>query len=349
MSNDRRNSEEGRRSSRRRTGALAVLVMAAFGLPSAASAAVITLTPTYFATYVDAVTGDNCNGMAPGGNCSGLNAGWHVDPGADNYFQDLYERPTVQTFTNIGGLPKSNEYYGYLDITGARYGYDSSFMYFQTTVFSEYAYKNDGSVDTGQFGSGTRYGVQIENTLLLRGEQNKDTIQASPGAFDSLKAQGFCDSNDDVPGPGGIGTPNEGGNGYDLQVIQTDGYLSGGPTVLYLRSFRNANGSVSVELAFNYALYNASSVNSACRPINPASLSALVFETARGLTDNSNYLWNDRYSQAEAGSPYATGAQNIYQVDNLRTAFQVTQVPEPFSLLLFGVGLAAIARFRSTR
>jgi hypothetical protein len=299
------------------------------------------------------VTGDNCNGMTPAGSCSGRGSGWTVDAGADVYAQDLYERPTAQTFTNMGGGIKASEYYGYLDITSAKYGYDQSWMYFQTNLFSKNLYKNDGSVDTGTFASGTYYGIQINNQLLLRGEQDKSWLASSPGTFRSDKSQGFCDVNNDVPGPGGVTTPNEkSGNGYESQVVQTDGRLSGGGTALYLRSYMNADGSVSVELAFNYALYNARlSINGNCRPIDPSSVS-LVFETTAGMKDNQNYLWNDEYSPGQSGTPYtAAGLKNIYKADNLRADFVARQAPEPASLTLLGVALtvAAVRKRRGLR
>ena len=232
-------------------------------MPLAAAAGTVSLTPTYSQTFTDAITGDNCvntganPGMTPGGSCSGTGAGWTVDALADDYSQDRYERPTVQTFTtNADGEIRSDQYFGYLDITGAQYGFtqpvagsDSAFMFFQLTMFSPVFYKNDGTTDTGQFGSGTQYGVQLGmptaggsdvGVLLLQGEQTTIGLSSSP--FNSLKATGFCDTDNSVPGPGGISVGNEnnipGGNGYESNLIKSDGKIdvgSGGtPDVLFL-------------------------------------------------------------------------------------------------------------------
>jgi len=116
-----------------------------------------------------------------------------VTPGADVYTHDVYERPTSQTYT--GSTPVASEYLGYLALTTAKYGYNDQYMFFQLKLFSPYLYKNDGTVDTGVFGSGTYYGVQWgsangnDGQLLLRTEQSKDTLGVT--SFNSLKTQGW--------------------------------------------------------------------------------------------------------------------------------------------------------------
>jgi hypothetical protein len=292
--------------------------------------------------------------MTVSGGCRG--SGWFVTPGADVYANDVYERPTMQTFTASGGVFVASEYLGYLDLVTAQYGYDSEYAYFQLNLFSRAGYKSDGTVDSEVFGSGTNYGVQLgingdPGTLLLRGEQDKNTVGQ---AFTPLKTQGWYDANNSVGGPGGVGTPNEEDlisnfNGYESQLANDGRFTGTSQNVLFSRSFYNANGTATVELALNYIVYNQMCADSnqstpACPLLNPAAL-AIVFETTRGLKDNQNYLWNDKYNSSEAGSPYsAPGLGNIYELDNMRVGFQQFEpIPEPATLGLLSLGIAGIA------
>lgn len=316
-------------------------------------------TPVYFSDYVDAVTGPNCPAMTREGGCTNTNSGWYVTAGADVYASDVYERPTSQTYTNKSGTIVASEYLGYLDLATAKYGFDDQYMYFQLNVWSPYLYKNDGTVDRGVFGSGTYYGVQLGDAsgngeLLLRTEVTS-TLPTTPGDWTRTKTQGFYDSNNSVSGPGGISVPNEEGiipsfNGYETQVVQTDGYLSNGTNVLFSRWYKNADGTATVEMAFNYAAYNSYCASLGCGI--GTTLPYLVFETTRGLKDNQNYVWNDKYNSTEAGTPYTTaGLGNIYELDNMRASSTVA-VSEPASLALTLAGLSMIgiaAHRRRTR
>ena len=293
--------------------------------------------------------------MTVSGGCSGN--GWFVNAGADVYANDVYERPTMQTFTASGSAFVASEYLGYVDLINAKYGHDATYAYFQLNLFSPAAYKNDGTVDFGQFGSGTYYGVQLgfngdPGTLLLRGEQNTGTVG---GPFQPSKTQGWYDANNTVGGPGGVGTPDEEGiipnfDGYESQVIATDGYVTGtNRSVLFSRSFYNANGTATIELALDYIAYNqfcadSNSSTPVCPLFNPAALT-IVFEATRGLKDNQNYLWNDKYNSLEAGSPYsARGLGNIYELDNMRVGVQnLEPIPEPATLGLLSLGVAGVA------
>ncbi|MEM1098483.1 MAG: hypothetical protein AAGH92_06795 [Planctomycetota bacterium] len=65
-------------------------ITVAFGFQNAGAS---TIAPTYSLTLGDATTGDNAF-SANGGTR------WDVDPGADDYFNEVYERPTAQTYEN---------------------------------------------------------------------------------------------------------------------------------------------------------------------------------------------------------------------------------------------------------
>lgn len=327
--------------------------------------------PVYANQFSDAVTGPNCTGTM--NKVTGCNTpgGWFVTAGADVYSADRYERPTAQTFrAGAPGAPVASEYFGYLDIVSAQYGFDNRYLYFQLKLYSPYLYKNDGTVDMGVFGSGTYYGVQLgssnanDGQLLLRTEQNKDRFGQG---WSAQKNQGWFDQNNSVSGPGGVNTPDEedrisnsgGFNGYETMVVQTDGYLqhnNGSKTdVLFSRSFLdgpiNGNTHAFVELAFDYLAFNSFCVSLGCQ-IDPRSLPYLVFESVRGGSkDPQNYLWNDKYTAAESGSPYQSNKlENVYELDNLRV--DATVVPEPSSVVLLASGLAAMgwmARRRRSR
>ncbi len=280
----------------------------------------LTLSPVYTNEYGDAITGDN--------NTTG--DGWYVDTGADNYDMDEYERPTVQTFVDSNGTPVSTEYFGYLDITGAHSGFDENYMYFGIDVFSQNSFTSDGSV-SGGFGSGTVYGVRF-GELFLRVKGDDSVLQGDTWVTGSN--QGFLDYDGDV-GAGSI-------NGFETEVI-TDGVIADGPDMgtpmLYARIIFNADGSARIEFAFDYQEWNQLFPD---QQLDPANLQDLVFEANRGLKDETNYLWKENYSESEAGSPYGTATQNIYELDTLTA---IKPVPETATLLHLGSGILAGAAF----
>ncbi|MEM9417423.1 MAG: PEP-CTERM sorting domain-containing protein [Planctomycetota bacterium] len=305
--------------------------------------------PTYSLTVGDAITGDN-EFTANGGQR------WNVDSGADNYFEDFYERPTAQTYENRnkpgeGIVAAANEYFGYLDIKEGKYGYDDDYMYFQITLNTGVRKTDDGTVDGGSFGSGTFYGIRLSGDpdgadgLLLRVDGSSKELWGN--TFDSKSAEGYFDADGDIGGPGGITTVNENPGsmtGYEATRIESDGGLSGDTDtkVLFSRIIgpvdgQNIDESVMpvVEIAFAYKLFNQEFANAA---VDPANLQYLEFEADRGLKDNANYLWNDKYSFSEAGTPYDSNnsPQNVYELDTVRL------IPEPGSAVLL-LGLAGLA------
>lgn len=308
-----------------------------------------TISPTYSLMANDATTGDN-QFTANGGQR------WNVDTGADDYFNDFYERPTAQTYENrnkpgVGQVAAANEYFGYLDIKEGKYGYDDHYMYFQMTLYTGVRKTSDGTVDGDSFGSGTQYGVRFSdehvdggNGFLLRVAGDSKELWSS--SFVSKSGEGYYDTNGDVGGVG-ITTVNEGTNGYETTRIESDGGLSGNTSTKVL--FSHIDGPQDgvtiaesvmpvVEIAFDYAAFNAQFPSIA---IDPSALKYLEFEADRGLKDNANYLWNDEYSFSEAGTPYDANnqPQNIYELDTIRL------IPEPSSLILLSLaGMIALLR-----
>ncbi len=242
-----------------------------------------------------------------------------------------------------------SEYHGSLDIDKGFYGFDNTYMYFGISVYSTFIFTNDGLLNPG-FGESAQYLVRIGTDatgaggFLLRSLFNPGVNE---GVFDPLKAEGFLDTNGDV---------TSAGDGFDLQIIDdgldknniADGVADDGTEEVLFASFTFiADGSAFVELAFNFARWNE---NNPDDQITPASLQYLVFETNEGLKANGNYIWMYEYTEAEAGSPYlGVDLGNVYELDTVAGfcgGSPCTGVPEPSTMLLFGIGLAGLGLLR---
>ena len=316
--------------------------------------------PSYSATFQDAITGDN--EFLFGGE-----AYWDVDAGADIYQEDIYERPTIQTYETVNSRFAAKEYWENLDIVTGRAGFDDDYLYISIEM---YGLRNRSSTDSSLEGLKYQYGFRLGTNgsdpasaggllLIVDDPANKD----APTSFNGNKASGFLDTNSDVGGKGiswtkqddedfgGAGSPEVNGDGYDLEVIAdgTDS-RSGSPTknevVLFSRI--NPDNAAIVEFAFDYKAFGLTDSDLLGLPY-------LVFEANKGLQDNQNYLWNDEYNKDEAGSPnpgggpdlnefgFQEGLGDIYELDTLQGG--LVPVPEPASLglLVFG-GLALLIR-----
>ena len=84
--------------------------------------------PAYTSTFTDALTADNAFRGRDG------NQYWTIDAGADQYRNDVYERPTAQTYrvrhaADGSGHFAASEYFPKLSVVYARAGLDSNFLY----------------------------------------------------------------------------------------------------------------------------------------------------------------------------------------------------------------------------
>ena len=99
--------------------------------------------PTFFISFTDARTDDN-QFVGDGGKQR-----WDIDPGADSYQNEYYERPTIQGFNvdSTTGKYATSQYFANLDITTARAGRDSQYFYVEINLVGDYFHKEDNTKD----------------------------------------------------------------------------------------------------------------------------------------------------------------------------------------------------------
>ena len=286
------------------------------------------LDPVYSATFSDAITADEAF-VAKNGQRY-----WTIEAGADDYQNDVYERPTAQTY-EVRKLADGSkrfaaaEYFENLDIEQARVGFDDTFLY--VAVDMQGLNKSTADGKNTLEGLVYRYGFRLSlesdggHGLLVVADQ--PALKNSPSTtFASVGTFVYRDVNGDVGGTGLDVTKedNEGevaGNGYELKVV-SDGKADNGARVLWVRI--DPNDPTVVEFALDYRAFGFTQSDL-------SNLPYLEFEANKGLQDPGNYLWNDEYNQNEAGSPYQAtsgdtsksefgtqGLGNIYELDTLR-------------------------------
>ncbi len=268
-------------------------------------------------TFHDATT----NGNTCGSEC------WTITPGADDYYQELYERPTASMDITSGGKPASQKYYEYIDIDTGQVAIDrdNSIAYFSIDLVGQN--ELDGSSSFKGFGEFYRIRV-ADNADFANGYLFgvKDPYGNSVGSnftgSDSYKTtQSWKDGGTPVTGTG-LANTNEGTTGY------TENTSEGSTDAIRARI---VDDSVQIAVAFGEL------------GIDESYFKYLIFEANKGLTDVGNYFWNDEYSLGEAGSPYDASNPvdgNIYELDTLHGV-----VPIPAAVWLFGSGLLGLFGF----
>jgi len=313
-------------------------------------------TPTYSVTANDSITGLNQFSGTDG------KERWTVTPGADSYQNEFYERPTAQTYNTDGGDFSATEYFEFLDITQARFGYDSQFMFVSIELNGRDKITDDGTSSfiglKSEYGSRFALDADGRNGYLVRVTDPENEHGTTWG---KTKNFGFKDTDGDVgganpSGPSGLsvtkddepaeesGPPALGG--YDTEVI-SDGKKKDNPNkdddLLYARIDPTNNNRV--EIALDYTVLG----------LTQTDIENILYLDAQAIegdpTDPQNYFWNDKYNKLEAGSPYnlaefgsdgtSGGLGNIYELDTVRL------IPEPTSAALLALGgLALLARRR---
>ncbi|MDX2147106.1 MAG: hypothetical protein SFZ23_06245 [Planctomycetota bacterium] len=283
-------------------------------------------TPVYSITTPDANTGAN---VFLG---SDLKNRWSVTAGSDNYFVELYERPTASGFTRIDGRFAAEEYYEYLDITEARFGFDNQWIFVRIDLVG--LDKIDATLVRSPIGLTSQYGFRFSSDadgrfgFMVVSDQPQ--LKNLPNTlWGSLGTSVFEDTNGDVggaatSGPTGltvskqINTEEESGlNGYDAAIVQ-DGQGAVG-NILFVRI--SPTDPTVVELALNYLAFGLT------RQYVESIRYFDVF-AQNSLTPNDMHL-NDKYSAEQAGSPnpaaigneseFGTpGNQSISEIDSVR-------------------------------
>lgn len=285
--------------------------------------------PVFVKTWADCVSGDNQFAAPAGGAFY-----WDIDAGCDSYQNDVYERPTAQSFQFVNGRFGASEYFENLDITQARAGFDATYLYVEIDLVGRNQITSGGSIIP--LGMDARYGFRLSTDpdgrfgLLLVSDQPElklfpATQWGTTGLF------GYLDTNGDVGGAASSGptgltvtksdNPEEesGLNGFDLALI-SDGSLNTGAPVFYARLSPTDNTRIQFALEYARVGFTQQDLR---------TLGYLDFEAVRGGGGESEYLWNDKYENVEAGSPNigpgilqsefgTNGLQAIYELDTLR-------------------------------
>jgi hypothetical protein len=264
--------------------------------------------PSYNQSYVDAVTGTNA--FLRGGNWH-----WRVSAAADAHANDLYERPTAQTYAQYaeGYATAGVEYFGNLDITEGLTSMDGKYAYFGIRLYSRDKVTTDGT-QTAE-GLNYQYGIRLSTAADSRGglliiTDQPESKNGTNWGGNSLFV--YRDSNNDL---------NINGNGYE-SVIASDGKLGGSGAVIAFSRVSPSNDKM-VEIAIDYAALGFTRAQI-------EALGRVVFEANKGTKDPGNYLWNKEYTGAQAGSPNGgsgglsefgtSGLGNVYELDTLNGA-----------------------------
>jgi len=301
-------------------------------------------------TFQDAQTNDNQTTTSGGQR-------WTIDPGADVFEQELYERPTNAMSGTVSGVPAADKYYQYLDIVSGQFALDvtNQYAYFSIDLFGLSEVNSSGAVDLK--GLVDRYRIRVSDNANFGVAPNQLDVpygymfgvdnpsgNSVDGTFDSFVVSGdpnckdtncketyaWVDSRDDGAVTGtALTATGEGTQGYD--------YLTG-PKNQYIQS--RVLGT-SVQLAIAYGALG----------ISESYFSYMIFEAVKGLTDPQNYFWNDEYTLAQAGSPYDPSNPpdgSVYELDTLkglRRFDSPTEIPVPAALPLFAAALGALGFF----
>lgn len=238
--------------------------------------------------------------------------------GADNYYIDLYERPTIQRPDST----KPADYYGFIDIEAIMWGEDANFYYFAIDVVNTL----DG--DLPEY-----YGVEIDfdkdgrGDYFLEVQSPKDSLHKAGWTTKALSL--WYDSNNDV-GKSDPYAPdshaNSAPNGYDREYWKEGSSSYGAPSdQAYVRCL--SSSPTVVEFAIKKGTIG---------DFMSADFRGWAMKGSKNLDE---CYWHDKYTESQAGSPYKSSAYyppgNIYETDNTPwKTNDLTVVPEASSIVL---------------
>jgi hypothetical protein len=208
------------------------------------------------------------------------------DAGCDDYATDYYERP----FNNSD----QDHFFPDLDIVQASLGVDATWFYCRVDLFG----RRDGTKLDALYACELDTDGDGRFDYLITATSPTSNVGTSFGASGVIA---WSDGNNDVgDGVPLAADPPQAGNGYDTKVSdQSCGHAC---------ARIDPTDPTRVEIAFRRSLVG-----------NPATVRWRAW-AEKGLQDPQNWLHHDKYTAAEAGSPYVASAsfptQNIYEDDN---------------------------------
>jgi len=284
--------------------------------------------PTYTTVVADCTT--DGNRFSSGGSFY-----WDVTAGCDRYQNDVYERPTNQTYELRGTRFAASEYFQFIDIEEVRVGNDARYLYVSIDLVGRNNLTSVGdSIPVGLFSKyGFRISTDIDGRFGRRFVSEQPEVRRNPeGRYTSAGTYGYRDTNGDVgggasSGPTGLNVTKTDNpaevsmNGFDSSII-SDGVLDGGPTVLWARI--NPQDVTVVEMALDYIAIGLTAADI-------ANLRYFDVDAVEGGPSSaSDCLWNDKFEDREAGSPNpgpngesefgTNGLGGISAVDTVRVA-----------------------------
>ena len=280
-------------------------------------------------------------------NASNGDTRWTVDPGADRYSRELYERPFSSMDETVGGAPAASTYFEFLDISTGQVALDrvNKHAYFSIDLVGQDEVSG-GSSSTKGFSDYYRIRLSSNRNFASTGSDVssymfgvKDPSGKLTGSFNDAVAYENTQVWYDDPADGavsgtGISVTDEGTNGY--AELTSEGSSA---------DIRARLDGDSIQFVLNYGDSGLDLQRSVFKNI--------MFETTKGLSDTGNYFWNDEYSLDEAGTPYDlyNRPENIYEVDTLLGGLSFSAAPAPelgsrlSGLILIG-GLFCLMRRR---
>jgi uncharacterized repeat protein (TIGR01451 family) len=277
--------------------ALVALILTVFAWATSASAQ--TVSPIYFTTVPDAVTGDNTPVTVnhPSATCPSTARCYVPDSNGeagsnwvDNYSLDIWERP-------FGSGSSARNYMPWIDITQAAIGYDANFIYYAIDMYGTNAGAGNGL--TGFYSVEINYDGDSRGDLFIRIDSPSSKVGTNWGTIGLMV---WRDANKNVGGARPLVSDAPGGaaGGYENLIFdQGSNTLPGAPGgTIAVRARINPADPTIVEFAISRSFLTAANNGTAI-------LGASFRPTAAvGSTNPNQFPLHDEYTRLGGGSPY---------------------------------------------